>query len=139
MNLKTRILSGLMLICALAALAQLAVTVLPVKITGQKAIVPLAMKNNSTNMVESARAVCFLLDDQGQMIGQSTKWVIGGTKDRPALEPKNETTFNFVINNSQPFTTTNLTAKVSFSRVVLNGGKLADVRQEVTVTTATKQ
>jgi hypothetical protein len=72
------------------------------------------------------------------MVGQSTKWVIGGTKDRPALEPKNETTFNFVITSSQPFTTTNLTANVSFSRVVLENGKLADVGKTVNVTTAVK-
>ena len=98
------------------------------------------MKNNLTDKVESARAVCFLLDDQGKMIGQSTKWVIGGTKDRPALEPKNETTFNFVITSPDlsGFTTTNLTAKVSFSRVILDGGKLADTTKTVSITPAAK-
>jgi len=119
----------------LMAQAQLAVTVSPPKITGQKAVVKLAMKNNLADKVESARAVCFLLDDQGKMVGQSTKWVIGGTKDRPALEPKNETTFNFVITSpdSSGFTTTNLTTKVSFSRVVLEGGKLADSIKDVQI------
>jgi hypothetical protein len=136
MNLKTRILSGLVLIYALAASAQLAVTVLPVKITGQKAVVSLSLKNNFTNTVQSARAVCFLLDDQGKMIGQSTRWVIG--QNKISLEPKAETTFNFVITSPQPITSTNLTAKVSFSRVVLEGGKLADVQREVTVNGTTK-
>ncbi len=93
------------------------------------------MKNNLADKVESARAVVFLLDDQGKMVGQSTKWVIGGTKDRPPLASKDETTFNFVITSAQSWTTTNLTAKISFSRVVLDGGKLADVRQAVSVTT----
>ena len=120
-----------MLICVFAASAQLAVTVLPVKITGQKAVVPLVLKNNFTNAIQSARAVCFLLDDQGKMIGQSTKWVIG--QNKTGLAPKGETTFNFVITSPQPFTTTNLTAKISFSRVVLDGGKLADVKQDVSV------
>jgi hypothetical protein len=133
--MKLFILAALLL-CAASARAQLAVSVSPVKVIGQKAIVPLVMKNNLTDKVESARAVCFLLDDQGKMIGQSTKWVIGGTKNRPALEPKGETTFNFVITNPQPFTTTNLTAKVSFSRVVLDGNKLADVAKAVSMTTA---
>jgi hypothetical protein len=133
MNLKTRILSCLVLICVFAASAQLAVTVLPVKITGQKAVVPLVLKNNFTNAIQSARAVCFLLDDQGKMIGQSTKWVIG--QNKTGLAPKGETTFNFVITDPQPFTTTNLTAKVSFSRVVLDGDKLADVTKAVSVTT----
>jgi len=94
------------------------------------------MKNNLASKVESARAVCFLLDDQGKMIGQSTQWVIGGTKDRPALEPKTETTFNFVITNPQLFTTTNLTVKVSFSRVVLEAGKVADVNKDVQIQNA---
>lgn len=121
------------------ATAQLAVMVSPVKVTGQKAVVQLKMKNGLAAKVESARAVCFLLDEQGKMVGQSTKWVIGGVKDRPPLEPKSETTFNFVVTSPQPFTTTNLTAKVSFSRVVLNGGKLADMRQDVMVSESAKQ
>jgi hypothetical protein len=123
---------GLLLTLAMAAQAQLTVTVLPVKTTGSKAVVPLVLKNNFTSKVESARAVCFLLDDQGKMAGQSTKWVVS----KAGLEPKGETTFNFVITSPQPFTTTNLTAKISFSRVVLAGGKLADVRQAVSLTPA---
>ena len=130
----------ILLFGTVAVQAQLAVTILPPKVVGQKAVVPLAIKNNLTNKVESARAVCFLLDDQGKMVGQSTKWIIGDTKDRPALEPKSETTFNFVITSPDPlgFTTTNLTAKVSFSRVILEGGKLADVNKEVQIQPATK-
>jgi len=124
---------GVVLFCAVNLQAQLAVTVSPPKITGQKAVVKLAMKNNLADKVESARAVVFLLDDQGKMVGQFTRWVIGGTKDHPALEPKKETTFNFVITSPQPFTTTNLTAKVSFSRVVLEGGKLADPNKTVSL------
>lgn len=119
------------LIWQTAAQAQLVVTVSLPKITSQKAIVQLTMKNNLTNKVESARAVCFLLDEQGKMIGQATKWVIG--QNKTVLEPKGETTFNFVIANSSPFATTNLTAKVSFSRLVLEGGKLANPSKDVTV------
>ena len=118
----------------LTAQAQLAVTVSPVKITGQKAVVLLAMTNAIAESVESARAICFLLDEQGKMVGQSAKWVIGGTKDRPALPPKSGTTFNFVVTSPQPFTNTNLTARISFSRVVLDGGKQADVAKAVTIT-----
>jgi hypothetical protein len=70
------------------------------------------------------------------MIGQSTKWVIGGIKDRPALQPKSSTIFNFVITSPQPWTMTNLTAKVSFSRIVLDGGKQADIKHDVLITTA---
>lgn len=126
------------LLWPLLASAQLAVTVSPVKVAGQKAIVPLAMKNNFTDKIESARAVCFLLDEQGQMIGSATKWVIGGSQDRPGLAPGTTNAFNFVVAAAKPFTTTNLTAKVSFSRVVLAGVKLADASTAVSVTPATK-
>lgn len=105
---------------------------------GQKAIVKLAIMNNFPDQMESARAVYFLMDDQGKMVGQSAKWVIGGTKGRPALEPKAETIFNFVISSAQPFTTTNLTAKVSFSRLALAGGQLVNVQQFVSITAAAK-
>jgi hypothetical protein len=40
-----------------------------------------------------------------------------------------------VITSPQPFTTTNLTAKISFSRVVLDGGKLADPKTAVQIQT----
>src|SRR5437899_9725827 len=101
------------------AQAQLAVTVSPVKITGQKALVPLAMKNNLTEKIESARAAVFLLDEQGKMVGQTTRWVIGGSKDKPGLAVGATNAFHFVITANKTFTSTNLTAKVSFNRVVL--------------------
>jgi hypothetical protein len=123
----------LLLLCSEAAQAQLAVTVSPVKITGQKAVVFLAMTNNLGDSIESARAICFLLDDQGKMAGQSTKWVIGGTKDRPPLQPKSGTTFNFVITSPQPFATTNLTTQISFSRLVLDGKKFANPKTDVKI------
>ncbi len=135
--MKVLPLAALML-CPLLASAQLAVTVSPVKVTGQKAVVPLAMKNSFSEKVESARAVVFLLDDQGKMVGQSTKWVIGGGRDKPGLAPGGTNAFNFVIPTDKLPTTTNLTVKVSFSRVVLVGGKLADVAKDVSVTAASK-
>jgi hypothetical protein len=125
-----------LLLCPLLATAQLAVTVAPPKVVGQKAVVQLKMKNQLAAKVESARAVCFLLDEQGRMVGQSTKWVIGGSQDKAGLAAAASRTFNFVVSSPQPWTTTNLTAKISFSRVVLSGGKLADVQRDVTVKVA---
>jgi hypothetical protein len=129
-----QILSGLvLLLLGISAQAQLAVTVSPPQIAGQKAVIQFVLKNDFSQRIESARAVCFLLNEQGQMIGQSTKWVIGGKKDRPALESRKDTMFNFVITSSQPFTSTNLTAKVSFSRIALEGGKLIDPKTSVQI------
>jgi hypothetical protein len=129
----------LVLLCGtMAVRAQLAVTVSPPKVVGQKAVVPLALKNGLPEKVESARAAVFLLDERGKVLGQASQWVIGGTKDRPALAPGGTNAFHFVITSDKPFSTTNLTAKVSFSRVVLEGGKRGDVSRDVNVTPATK-
>jgi hypothetical protein len=123
----------LLLLAALTAQAQLSVTVSPVKVTGQKAIVPLALKNAFSEKVESARAVVFLLDEQGKMAGQATRWVIGGSQDKPGLAAAATNAFHFVITTDKPFTATNLMAKVSFNRVVLEGGKLADIAKDVQI------
>ena len=133
--MKIMIILAWIFLGSLTVQAQLVVSVSQPKVVGQKTVVKLVMKNNLTETVESARAVVFLLDDQGKMVGQSTKWVIGDSKDRPPLKPKSEVKFNFVVSSLQPFAATNLTAKISFSRVVLERGKLADVRRDVSVTT----
>ncbi len=123
----------------LLANAQLSVSVLPVKVAGQKAVVPLALKNNFTEKIESARAVCFLADEQGKVVGHAAQWVIGGTKDRPTLAPGATNSFNFVVAAAKPFTATNLTAKVTFSRLVLEGGRLADPCKAVSVSPAASE
>jgi hypothetical protein len=124
--------AGVLLFPSLA-MAQLAVTVSPPKIAAQKAVVELKMHNGLAETIESAHALCFLFDNQGKLVGESAKWVIGGTKDRPALEPQKEATFNIVIISPRPFTTTNLTAKLSFTRLILEGGKSADPSKEVVI------
>jgi hypothetical protein len=118
------------------ASAQLAVTVSPVKIAGQKAIVPLALRNNSSQKIESARAAVFLLDEQGKMIGQASRWVIGGSQDKPGLAAGATNAFHFVVAADKPLTTTNLTAKVTFNRVLLEGGKAANAAKDVVVTSS---
>jgi len=131
--MKTIIALTTLLLATAASQAQLSVTVSPVKITGQKAVVPLALKNSLSEKIESARAAVFLLDEQGKMVSQTTKWVIGGREDKPGLAAGATNSFHFVITADKPFTSTNLTATITFSRVVLEGGKLADVTKEVTV------
>jgi hypothetical protein len=130
------------LLAAAAASAQLAVSVSPVKVTGSKALVKLELKNTFAEKIESARAVCFLLDEQGKVVGQATQWVIGGalqaaTGQRPPLGAGATNTFHFVIPTERA-TLTNLAARVSFTRVVLEGGKMVDVKQGVTVERAKK-
>jgi hypothetical protein len=107
---------------ATVAHATLVVKVDGPKTVGTKTIIPITMKNTFKQKVESARAQVFLMDDKGKVVGQAVKWVIGGTKDKPALAPDAETTFNFVIQTDKPFTTT----KLSFTRIILEGGKVVD-------------
>ncbi len=122
-----------LLFCPVLLQGALLVTADPPEATAGKVLVKLAMKNTFTEKVESARAVVFLLDERGKVVGQTARWVIGGAKESPALAPGATNVFNFVIATDKPITTTNLTAKVSFTRVVLEGGKLADVGKEVRV------
>lgn len=121
------------LLCAVCADAQLSVTVASPKIVGQKAVARLALRNSFSERIESARAVVFLIDEQGKTVGQATHWVIGGSQDKPGLAAGATNTFHFVIASDKPFARTNLTAKVSFSRLVLEGGKVADVNKSVQI------
>ncbi len=125
-----------LLLPSLTASAQLAVTVSPPKIVGQKAVVKIAMKNGLAQNINSARAVCFLFDVQGRMVGQAARWVIG--QNKTGLDANATNTFNFVITSPEPFTTTNLTAKLSFSRVILADGKLANLTHSVSITPGAK-
>jgi hypothetical protein len=134
---KRFFLLGALLFCPLQlARAQLAVTVSPVKTAGQKAVVPLALRNNFSQKIESARAAVFLLDEQGKMIGQASRWVIGGSQDKPGLAAGATNAFHFVVAADKPLTTTNLTAKVTFNRVLLEGGKAANAAKDVVVTSS---
>src|SRR3989442_16028477 len=67
--------------------AALTLKVAEPKTYGQKTIVKMELRNTFTNTVESARAVLFLLDDNGKVVGQETRWMIGGTKDMPPWHP----------------------------------------------------
>jgi hypothetical protein len=130
---------GTLLLGTTLAHSQLAVMVSPPTVVGQKAVVPLALRNGLSERIESARAVVFLLDEQGRSLGQpTTRWVIGGSADKPGLAAGATNAFHFVIASDKPFPTTNLTVKVSFSRVVLEGGKVADANKSVQITQAYK-
>jgi hypothetical protein len=128
------VLSLIGIVCA-STDAALIVRVQAPKTIAQKTIVKLTMKNTFKEKVESARAQVFLLDDSGKIVGQAAQWIIGGTKEKPALAPNAETAFNFVVNLAKPLVATNLTSKVSFSRIILEGGKLADVNKDVQIET----
>jgi len=111
--------------------AQLNVGIHSPKIAANKAVVRLSVTNSFSESVTAARCTCFLLDPEGKIAGQSTKWVLGSAASIQELKPGAQRAFNFVLSGDKPFANTNLTAKISFSRVVLKGGKAADVRNAV--------
>jgi hypothetical protein len=102
--------------------ASLSVTTGEPKTTGSKVMIKLSMQNTYTNAVESARAAVFLMDDTGKVVGQSTQWVIGGTKDKPSLAPNASADYYVTINTEKPFTKT----EVLFTRIILEGGKVIE-------------
>jgi hypothetical protein len=123
----------------LASYSQLTVETQPLKLTASKAVVPLTLKNSFEAKIESAKASVFLLDEQGKMVGQGSRWVIGGETQagpKAALKAGGTNVFHFVITSDKPFASTNLTPKIIFNRVVLEGGKPVDVLKDVKITPA---
>jgi hypothetical protein len=72
------------------------------------------------------------LDQNGKIAGQATSWVIGGSHTN-GLAAGTTNVFNFVVQGTKVFASTNLTPRISFTRLVLERGKLADIKQEVHV------
>jgi hypothetical protein len=101
-------------------------------------MVPLSISNGLNEKVQSARAALFILDQDGRMIGQATRWIIGGDKDKSGLPAGATNIFKFVINAAKSLATSNLTARVNCSRVVLEGGRVADMNKDVQIRNASK-
>ena len=127
---KLLVIASLLFTQAYAAEAKLVVTLdKPESTARAKNVIKLKIKNTFKEAVVSARATLFLTDENGKLVGQSTQWVIGGTKDKPPLIPDAVTTFNFVVKTDKPFSTT----KLIFNRILLEGGKVADVVKDVEI------
>ena len=129
MKYSHQLLKVVLIVMCSAAVTQAALTVKvgEPKTYGQKTIIKMELQNSFTNNIDSVRAAVFLLDDNGKMVGQETRWIVGGTKERSALLPDAKTTFNFVLQSNKPFAKT----KVTVTRIVLDGGRLADVHKDV--------
>jgi hypothetical protein len=124
-------LSILVLSIAITMAQPLVVKVSPLKVVGQKALVELTITNQGTNRIEAARAICFVQDQDGRMVGQSAKWVIG--QNKTGVEPKGQAKFNFVITAPHPLVATNLTARVRFSRLILQDGKQVNPENNIII------
>ncbi len=126
---KVLFLTFVLILSTLIVQAKIVVKMDEARRTGSKSLIKLKMKNAFKEKIESARAQIFLLDDEGKMVGQAAQWVIGGTKDKPPLAPDASTTFNFAIPTDKPFSKT----KITFTRIILEGGKLVDAAKNVEI------
>ena len=73
------------ILLSVALMASIAHAALEVKLdnpktTGNMTVIRLNLKNTGSDTIASVRASIYLLDAQGKMIGQSTRWILGGTK-----------------------------------------------------------
>lgn len=127
-----------LLLSVMGAQSQLHVFQSSPKLTGQKALVKLALKNDLPNTVQSARAAVFVLNQKGEMLGEGARWVIGGDGKTNGLAPGATNQFFFVVNLVKPVTDTNVTARIHFNKLLLEGGKQGDVKKDVVITPATK-
>jgi hypothetical protein len=106
---------------------------------GKHEITPEQHRGNSVlHPNQYNQGVTDTMREQGKVVGQGTRWVIGGNRDKLGVASGETNAFHFVIASDKPFSTTNLTAKVTFSRVVLEGGKVADVNKSVNIEHASK-
>jgi len=127
-----RIILPFLLLSTVFAKGELSVMISPPKIVGQKADISMEFRNSSNKKVESVRAVTFLLDENGKVVAQATRWIIGGGqvgKSSSDLPANTTRTVHFVVPSDKPFATTNLTTKVNFTRVVLEGGQILDPKE----------
>ncbi len=119
-SISAKVCFAILALCALCAraMAQLTVTVAATRTVGKKAVITLGVTNSYPEKVQSARATIFLLDDAGKVVGQSTRWIIGGLPEKPGLDAKAGTLFHFVIETDKPYTTN----RVFVNRIVLSSG-----------------
>jgi hypothetical protein len=109
--------------------AALVISISEPKITGQKAVIKLDMKNTFSQKLEGAKGTIFLMDAGGKVVGQASRWIIGGAKNRPPLGSEGNANYYFVVPAGKPFSKTRL----MIDRIVLEGGKLANPLKDIVV------
>ena len=127
--MRTHLFAIVLLLPAFIGNAALTVKVDAPKQQGMKAVVKLTLRNGLRERIEGVRATVFLTDGTEKVVGQATRWIIGGTTEGKGLPPKGTTNYHFVIEAKRPVTSANLIV----NRVLLEGGKVADVKRDVIV------
>jgi hypothetical protein len=110
------------LLIATSGWCALLVQVAPAKSTGSKAIIKLSLQNTFSQRIDLVRAAVFLTDEQGKVVGQATRQIIGGGKNNPPLDPAGKAVYYFLVPAAKPFTKT----KVLISRIILENNEIVD-------------
>lgn len=132
-TMKTITLMVLLLFpCAISVHAALELTVGKPKTYTKLTVIKMDLHNSFTDQIKSAEAVVFLMSDKGKVVGQKSRWILGGPERRPSLAPDSSTTFFFVVSNAQSFATT----KVLVTRIVFENGKLGNILRDVKIQSA---
>ena len=96
--------------------------------TDNKALVQLELKNTFEQNIKGARVWVFLMDDEGKVVGNKAKWIIGGDqKGKAALESEKTEAYSIAVDTQRKATK----SKITFSRLILEDGTLIDPRKHV--------
>ncbi|MEO0510250.1 MAG: hypothetical protein AAF065_10375 [Verrucomicrobiota bacterium] len=109
--------------------ANLEVSVSSLDASSNTSLVELEANNTFEQGIKDARVWVFLMDDGGKVVGNKAQWIIGGdSAAKEPLQPEKAQSFKLTVDTQSKPTT----AKVTFSRIILADGTIADPQKSVT-------
>lgn len=131
--MKTTTLMVLLLFsCVVSVRATLELTVGEPKTYTKLTVIKMDLHNSFADQIKAVEAVVFLMNDKGKVVGQKSRWILGGPDRRPPLDAGSSASFFFVVSNAQSFATT----KVLVTRIVFENGKLGNILRDVKIQSA---
>ena len=132
MNFKLLLIIVVFIVTALCANAHIEFRLTETEQVGQKALIKLELNNTYGQALKGARVWVFLMDQDGRVVGEKAQWIVGGNNatktdsQNSTLESGKRNEYAVAVNtlraqkeDEEPFT-----AKVTFSRLILNDGTL---------------
>lgn len=115
--------------------AQLQIGITETKTTQNKTLVTVKAKNTFNQCINNARIWVFAMDKDGKVVGQKATWLKSAddrellllTADPNTPEAEEEKTFNVVVDTQSEAVDT----KITFSRIIMADGTLANVQRSV--------
>lgn len=100
-----------------------------VQSANNKAILSIKARNSFDQDIQNARIWVFAMNDKGEVVGQKAQWLHDSetSEDANWLDTEGETEFKLTVDTKAKATQT----KVTFSRIIMADGSLADVQKAV--------